>query len=108
MLSAWIPHAAWLSPLMGRGKVLRHQRKSGASLSKLFQPDTPPMQDSDRDDDEPATPLTPARTSMDGAVPDLRCEGRDERGCFVLVDSPMEGPEAERKIFNIKLHGKDL
>ena len=66
------------------------------------------MQESDRDDDEPATPLTPARTSMDGAVPDLRCEGRDERGWFILVVSPMEGPEAERAIIKNKLHGKEL
>ena len=87
---------------------MRHQRKRGASSSELFQPDTPPMQDSDRDDDEPATPLTPARTSMDGAVPVLRCEGRDERGWFILVLSPMEGPEAVRKIFKIKFHGKEL
>ena len=66
------------------------------------------MQDSDRDDDEPATPLTPARTSMDGAVPILRCEGRDERGWFILVLSPMEGHEAVRNIFKIKFYGKEL
>ena len=87
---------------------MRHQRKRGASSSELFQPDTPPMQDSDRDDDEPTTPLTPVRTSMDGAVPVLRCEGRDERGWFILVVSPMEGPEAVRKIIKIKLHGNKL
>ena len=66
------------------------------------------MQDSDRDDDEPTTPLTPARTSMDGAVPVLRCEGRDERGWCILVLSPMEGPEAVRKIFKFKFHGQKL
>ena len=66
------------------------------------------MQDSDRDDDEHTTPRMPARTSMDGAVPVLRCEGRDERGWFILVLSPMEGPEAVRKIFKIKFYGKEL
>ena len=66
------------------------------------------MQDSDRDDDEHTTPRMPARTSMDGAVPVLRCEGRDERGWSILVLSPMEGPEAVRKIFKIRFHGKDL
>ena len=45
---------------------------------------------------------------MDGAVPDLRCEGRDARGWFILVVSPMEGPEAVRKIFKSKVHGKEL
>ena len=45
---------------------------------------------------------------MDGAVPVLRCEGRDERGWSILVLSPMEGPEAVRKSFKIKFHGKEL
>ena len=56
----------------------------------------------------PEPPLTPARTSMDGVVPVLRCEGRDERGWSILVLSPMEGPEAKRKIFKIILNGKEL
>ena len=66
------------------------------------------MQESDRDDDEPTTPLTPARTSMDGAVPVLRCEWRDERGWSILVLSPMEGPEAVRKIFKFEFRGEEL
>ena len=40
---------------------------------------------------------------------DVRCEGKDERGWFILVVSPMEeGPEAVRKIFKIKCDGKEL
>ena len=71
-------------------------------------PSTPPLSPSNPQQHAPEPPLTPARTSMGGAVSDLRCEGRDERGWFVLVVSPMEGPEAERKIFKNKLHGKEL
>ena len=69
-------------------------------------PSTLSLRPSNPQQHAPEPPLTPARTSMDGAVPGLRCEGRDERGWFILVVSP--GPEAEHKIFKITLHGKEL
>ena len=71
-------------------------------------PSTLSLRPSNLQQHAPEPPLTPARTSMDRAVPGLRCEGRDERGWFILVVSPMEGPDAVRKIIHIRFHGNKL
>ena len=41
------------------------------------------------------------------ALPHSRLEGQHNRHALLVV-SPMAGPEAERKIFNITFHGKNV